>query len=65
MAHAATAQLTALLGPQHCSFAIHTERAKHWPLFVASSAAIRWPEDRETIIMLANKDTDYRFRLNC
>ncbi len=38
--------------PQICSFANHTNGMKSWPLFGASSAAIRWREPREIIIML-------------
>ncbi len=52
---------TALHGPQLRSFATHTERTKSWPLFGASSAAIRWREDRETIIVLQIRTPTFGF----
>ena len=52
---------TALHGPQLRSFANHTERTKSWPLFGASSAAIRWREPREIIIMLQIRTPTFGF----
>ena len=52
---------TALHGPQLCSFANHTNGMKSWPLFGASSAAIRWREPREIIIMLQIRKPTFGF----
>ena len=52
---------TALHGPQLRSFANHTEQTKFWPLFGAPSAAIRWREDRETIIVLQIRTPTFGF----
>ena len=52
---------TAIYGQQLCSFAIHTKQTKSWPLFGASSAAIRWWEDCEIIKILQLRTPTFGF----